>query len=78
MSRGELIVNRVHSDGLDGHSAERGGGAARAPSSATRLAQRVARNLADFDVLVRRDRDTIARLSRAIEEPRADARPSPR
>ena len=30
-----------------------------------RLAARVAGNLADFDVLVRRDRETIARLSRA-------------
>ncbi len=34
-----------------------------------RLAQRVAGNLADFDVLVRRDRETIARLSEQLSEP---------
>ncbi len=69
MGRGELIVNRVHSDGLGGRSVEAVaelleddlGGA---------LAGRVARNLADFDVLARRDSETIARLSSAVEEPR--------
>jgi anion-transporting ArsA/GET3 family ATPase len=64
MPQGELIVNRMHRDGLEGHSEEEvaelleeGLGAA--------LAQRVASNLADFDVLARRDGETIADLSRA-------------
>jgi len=67
MQSGGLIVNRVHSDGLDGHSvqevrellaAELGEG----------LAARVATNLADFDLLAKRDRDTIAGLSRTLKE----------
>ena len=55
------IVNRVHLHGLGGHSAAGGRGAARAELGEA-LARRAAHNLADFDVLVRRDRDTIARL----------------
>lgn len=63
MPVGALIVNRVHTDGLHGFSAaevaellgaELGG----------RLAARVAANLADFDGLAQRDRETIAQLSR--------------
>jgi anion-transporting ArsA/GET3 family ATPase len=65
MPRAELVVNRVHSDGLDGYSSEEVGdllsGALGAP-----LAARVASNLADFDVLVRRDRASIERLSRSL------------
>jgi anion-transporting ArsA/GET3 family ATPase len=62
-----LIVNRVHELGLDGH----------APEEVTRLlydelgaklATRVAENLADFDVLVRRDRASVAELSEALDE----------
>jgi anion-transporting ArsA/GET3 family ATPase len=68
MSRGGLIVNRVHFDGLGGHSPE-GVQALLAPRLGDGLAARVAANLADFDVLVQRDRDTIARLSRELEEP---------
>jgi len=68
MSRGGLIVNRVHVDGLDGHSAEEVQ-ALLVPELGDHLGARVASNLADFDVLVRRDRDTIARLSRALDEP---------
>jgi anion-transporting ArsA/GET3 family ATPase len=69
MQCGGLIVNRVHSDGLDGHSvgevqqllaSELGEG----------LAGRVASNLGDFDLLAKRDRDTVARLSRALRERR--------
>jgi hypothetical protein len=62
MARGELIVNRVHSHGLDGHV----GGAGRellAPElgdSLAPLAGAWQSNLADFDVLAARDRDTIA------------------
>jgi anion-transporting ArsA/GET3 family ATPase len=67
MQRGVLVVNRVHEDGLHGHSA-----AATAQLLAgelgERLAARVARNLADFDLLARRDREVIARLSAALEE----------
>jgi anion-transporting ArsA/GET3 family ATPase len=67
MSAGGLIVNGVHRDGLGGHSqqevqtlleGELGG----------RLAARVAANLADFDVLVRRDARTIARLQDELDE----------
>jgi anion-transporting ArsA/GET3 family ATPase len=58
----ELIVNRVHLDGLAGRSADDlaeqlsddlGGD----------LARRVASNLADFDVLVRRDEATVRELA---------------
>jgi anion-transporting ArsA/GET3 family ATPase len=68
MSRGGLVVNRVHFDGLHGHSVE-DVRALLAPELGDRLAARVAGNLADFDVLVTRDRDTIARLSRELDEP---------
>lgn len=63
-----LIVNRFHDQHLDGHT----------PEDVTRLlsgklgetlAARVARNLADFDVLARRDRESVAELSRTLEEP---------
>jgi anion-transporting ArsA/GET3 family ATPase len=67
MARGGLIVNRVHFDGLDGHSPEQVQ-ALLAPTLGRALAGRVAANLADFDVLVRRDRDIVARLSRELEE----------
>jgi anion-transporting ArsA/GET3 family ATPase len=68
MSRGGLIVNRVHFDGLDGHSVEQVQ-ALLAPALGSGLAARAAANLGDFDVLVQRDRDTIARLSRELDEP---------
>jgi anion-transporting ArsA/GET3 family ATPase len=64
MPVGELIVNRVHMHGLHGFSAQE---VAELLASALGepLAARVAGNLADFDMLVRRDRETIARLSEA-------------
>jgi anion-transporting ArsA/GET3 family ATPase len=62
MAVGELIVNRVHTHGLHGHSEEEVSEQL-APTLGARLAARVAANLADFDVLVRRDQQTIARLS---------------
>jgi len=68
MSRGGLIVNRVHFDGLGEHSVEQVQ-ALLVPQLGDRLATRVAGNLADFDVLVQRDRDTIARLSQELGEP---------
>ena len=68
MSRGGVIVNRVHVDGLGGYSAEEVR-TLLAPALGEHLGGRVASNLADFDVLVRRDRETIAHLSRVLEEP---------
>jgi anion-transporting ArsA/GET3 family ATPase len=62
------IVNRVHLHSLDGHSAEEAQ-ALLAPALGESLARRAAHNLADFDVLARRDRDTIARLRRELDEP---------
>ncbi len=62
MPLGELIINRVHLDTLGGHSAEEVS-ALLAPALGDALAGRVASNLADFDVLAGRDRDTIARLA---------------
>lgn len=62
-----LIVNRVHFDGLDGRSVEQVRELLE-PELGGRLAQRVAGNLADFDVLVQRDRETIARLAEQLAE----------
>jgi anion-transporting ArsA/GET3 family ATPase len=62
MERGGLIVNRMHFDGLGDHSVEQVQ-AMLEPDLGERLASRVAHNLADFDVLVQRDRDTVAQLS---------------
>ncbi|HEY2141924.1 MAG TPA: ArsA-related P-loop ATPase [Solirubrobacteraceae bacterium] len=67
MSRGGLIVNRVHVDGLGGHSPEEAT-ALLAPDLGDSLAARAAHNLADFDVLVRRDEDTIEGLTRTLGE----------
>ena len=67
MRRGGVIVNRVHLEGLHGHSVEHvrslldeqlGG----------ELAARVAANLADFDVLARRDRESVQTLSRTLDD----------
>jgi len=62
MPLGELIVNRVHLDGLDGRSVEQVAELL-AGALGGQLADRVASNLADFDVLARRDRRTIASLA---------------
>jgi anion-transporting ArsA/GET3 family ATPase len=69
MPLGELIVNRAHTYGLDGFSM---GDVAEllTPELGERLAARVAGNLADFDVLARRDQETIARLVRTVGERR--------
>jgi anion-transporting ArsA/GET3 family ATPase len=69
MHRGQLIINRVHDGGLMGRTTPEVT-ALLAEEIGEDLAARVASNLADFDVLVHRDRETIARLSGAIEEPR--------
>jgi anion-transporting ArsA/GET3 family ATPase len=64
MPVGELIVNRVHTHGLHGMSAAEVAELL-APALGGPLAGRVAGNLADFDVLAARDRETIAGLSDA-------------
>jgi anion-transporting ArsA/GET3 family ATPase len=69
MPVGELIVNRAHTYGLGGLSAM-DVTELLAPALGERLATRVAGNLADFDALARRDRETIARLSEALDERR--------
>jgi anion-transporting ArsA/GET3 family ATPase len=68
MSCGALIVNRVHFDGLGGlePTAVRARLGRELDAS---LAARLAANLADFDVLARRDADTVATLSRRLAEP---------
>jgi anion-transporting ArsA/GET3 family ATPase len=63
----ELLVNRVHTHGLHGlgepQLAELLEG-----QLGERLAARVAANLADFDLLASRDRETVERLSRTWSE----------
>jgi len=65
MARAELIVNRVHRDGLRGHSAADVEELLSAELGEP-LALRVAHNLADYDVLANRDRATIERLSQRL------------
>jgi anion-transporting ArsA/GET3 family ATPase len=64
MPADELIVNRVHTHDLHGLSV-RQVAEMLTPALDERLAARVASNLADFDVLARRDRATIDELSGA-------------
>lgn len=68
MARGGLIVNRVQTEGLHGQT----------PAQVTELltgelggalAARVAQNLADFDVLARRDAATVTWLAGELDEP---------
>jgi anion-transporting ArsA/GET3 family ATPase len=70
MPVGELIVNRVHTHGLGGHSTAEVAELL-APTLGVRLAARVAGNLADFDVLAKRDHATVERLSKASGTRRA-------
>jgi anion-transporting ArsA/GET3 family ATPase len=69
MQRGGLIVNRVHSDGLDGHSVQEVQHML-ASELGEGLAGRVAANLGDFDLLAKRDRESVARLSSSLRERR--------
>ena len=62
MSADGLVVNRTHMDGLGGHPREDVAGLL-SGELGPQLAERLAGNLADFDVLARRDRDSIERLS---------------
>jgi anion-transporting ArsA/GET3 family ATPase len=66
MARAGLIVNRVHSDGLDGHPIEQLRILLAAELEDDALAARVAGNLTDFDVLVQRDRASLAHLSQQL------------
>jgi len=66
MSLGEVVVNRVHLDGLGGHSREQVSELL-APALGGALAGRVASNLADFDVLAGRDREAIAKLAGLLD-----------
>jgi anion-transporting ArsA/GET3 family ATPase len=68
MARDGVIVNRVHLHGLDGRPPEEVE-ALLSTELGDSLARRVAHNLADFDVLANRDRNTIARLRTELEEP---------
>jgi anion-transporting ArsA/GET3 family ATPase len=63
-----LIVNRFHNRGLDGHPPEEVAKLL-ADKLGVALATRVADNLADFDVLARRDRESVRTLSKALDEP---------
>ena len=62
MRRGAIVFNRVQQHGLRGHAAAEVREAL-APLAGARLAARAAANLADFDVLATRDRDTIAAVT---------------
>jgi anion-transporting ArsA/GET3 family ATPase len=66
MSADGLVVNRAHLDGLGGHRRDEVvallSGELEAP-----LAERLAGNLADYDVLARRDRDSIEQLSSELD-----------
>jgi anion-transporting ArsA/GET3 family ATPase len=67
MSFAGLIVNRFHDDGLAGLTPDEVSqllAAALGPA----LATRVAGNLADFDVLASRDRESVVELSQALDE----------
>ncbi|MGH2878878.1 MAG: ArsA family ATPase [Solirubrobacteraceae bacterium] len=67
MHLGGLIVNLVHDVGLQGSSVEQVAGAL-APELGEALAARVAANLGDFDVLARRDVDSVQTLARECGE----------
>jgi anion-transporting ArsA/GET3 family ATPase len=67
MSYGALVVNRVHEGGLDGHDV------AELRALLDRqlgepLTARVVRSVSDFEVLASRDRESLERLSRVLEE----------
>lgn len=67
LRRAATIVNRVHEDGLQGHT-EREVEALLAEELGEQLAGRVAANLADFDVLARRDALSVKHLCETLQE----------
>jgi anion-transporting ArsA/GET3 family ATPase len=66
MSADGLVVNRTHLDGLGGHAPDEVA-TLLSGELGPQLAERLAGNLADFDVLARRDRDSIERLSSELD-----------
>jgi anion-transporting ArsA/GET3 family ATPase len=68
MHLGGVIVNMVHDVGLEGAGVEQLASML-APGLGEALAARVAANLGDFDVLARRDADSVQVLSRECGEP---------
>ncbi len=66
MSADGLVVNRTHLDGLGGHTPDEVA-ALLGDELDPQLAERLAGNLADFDVLARRDRDSIEQLSSELD-----------
>jgi anion-transporting ArsA/GET3 family ATPase len=58
MRRGAIVFNRVHESGLQGHTTAEIR-ATLEPLAGARLAKRATDNLADFDALATRDRETI-------------------
>jgi anion-transporting ArsA/GET3 family ATPase len=68
MTRGSVIVNRVERLSLNGMAEARLAQALK-PDLEQRLAKKVAANLADFDVLAKRDAETVAMLSEELHEP---------
>jgi anion-transporting ArsA/GET3 family ATPase len=67
LARTGVILNRVHPGGLEGLTVE-DVRELLAPELGADLAARAAGNLADFDVLVRRDRESIAHLSVVLQD----------
>ncbi|HTZ65378.1 MAG TPA: ArsA-related P-loop ATPase [Solirubrobacteraceae bacterium] len=67
MHRAALIVNRVNLESLHGRAPE-ALASALAGELGQRLARRVAANLADFDLLARRDATTVADVTRELDE----------
>ncbi len=68
MARDGLIVNRIERLGLNGMTEARLAKLLEGDLEGG-LAKKVAANLADFDVLARRDSETVARLSEELDEP---------
>jgi len=66
MSADGLVVNRAHLDGLGGHEPDEVVALLSGELDA-HLAERLAGNLADYDVLARRDRDSIEQLSSELD-----------
>ncbi len=66
MSADGLVVNRAHLDGLGGHRPDEVV-ALLSGELDPQLAERLAGNLADYDVLARRDRDSIEQLSSELD-----------
>lgn len=65
MNGSELIVNRMHDSDLQGHSQQEVADLL-SEELGESLAARVAENLADFDALSRRDRETVKRLAHTL------------